>query len=103
MTHNGSAIITFGVERYNPDGELEEILLTITGKSYYTPAKTYGEPEDCYPEEGETEIISIMRGKEVWNGELTSDETERVEEEIREEVSSCDGGIDYEPDYYEDD
>jgi hypothetical protein len=111
--YSGCATIEFPIERikdlttdeYRPiqDGDdlsrSEELVLTITGRSYFAPGKFYGPPEECYPDEGDTEIISI-----IWNGkpfpwDLTPEEEAAVLEQISNEVSE-DGGPD--PDEYYD-
>ncbi len=45
----------------------------------YTPAKTYGLPENCYPEDIEFELLSIFP-----DVELTDEELELVEEKCWE-------------------
>jgi hypothetical protein len=111
--YSGYATIEFPIERikdlttdeYRPikDGDdlsrSEELVLTITGRSYFYPGKFYGPPEECYPDEGDTEIISIT-----WNGkpfpwDLTPEEEEAVLEQISSEVSEDEGP---DPDEYYD-
>jgi len=46
----------------HPDEELDmrEVDIECECWGYYIPAKLYGPPEDCYPEEGEFEIQSAV-------------------------------------------
>jgi len=37
---------------------LLEVTIEFSGSSWYSPGRSYGHPEDCYPEEGGTEIDS---------------------------------------------
>lgn len=75
--------------------------MKVEGRAYYAPDRTSGRPEDCYPDEGETEIEKVVGpdGKD-WEDKLTKGEVNSILEEIQETVSSYDGS-DYEPDYDE--
>lgn len=118
--YSGTATIDFDIERYrnimtgnlvHPDkvNDLNEFLyeyvthtLTIEGRSYYQPGRLYGPPEDCYPDEGETEIMSVIGpdGKN-WEDQLSDGEKELILELIQENVmDGCDGS---DPDDYYDD
>jgi hypothetical protein len=54
------------------------VTVDVEGRSYFAAGKTYGPPEDCYPDEGETEILSVLLGKEDWEDKLTSSEREYI-------------------------
>lgn len=115
--YSGNASFDFEIERYKDkeSGELialdlvpneddfeyeyQTITLKVEGRAYYAPGRTYGPPENCYPDEGETEIEKVLGpdGQD-WEDKLTKSEMESILEEIQETVSSYDGG-DYEPDY----
>lgn len=86
------------------DGDLEYEYFTIKveGRSYFAPGRLYGPPENCYPDEGETEILSVTGpdGKD-WEDKLTSDEKEKILDHISEKVSEDDDGPDPD-DYYND-
>jgi len=78
----GSSLsITFCVER----GE-DELELDIDGNvTSYDPGRLSGPPEDCYPPEGgEAEIESVTLDGKRWDGTLTKEELDAVEEQLRE-------------------
>lgn len=81
--------------------EYECFMVTVEGRSYYTPGRSFGPPENCYPDEGDTEILSVTGpdGKD-WEDKLTSAERERILETITEKVSEDEGP---DPDDYYDD
>lgn len=116
MSYNGKATIDFHINRIkdlqtdqyrllqlddDADRE-EELVLEIEGRSYYTEGRSYGLPENCYPDEGETEILSVMWKGKPFPWELTKEETEQAEEMICNAVQDDDGGPD-ESDYDDDD
>lgn len=115
MGYKGTATIDFHINRIkdlqtdeyrllrdddDPERE-EELELEIQGRSYYQEGRYYGPPENCYPDEGETEILSIT-----WNGkkfpwDLTDKEIEKAEEQISMAVQEDEGP---DPDdYYDED
>lgn len=63
-----------------------EVTLEVEYEAFYIPAKTYGPPEDCYPEDGElqlTDFTVIEADGEFSRDELDStieDALERIEE-----------------------
>lgn len=105
----GSATFTFETERFlldgkmvaeppNDEAEYQVITLTVSGWYYSYPAKTYGDPQDCYPADSDHEITSLVdaNGKD-WIDEVTPSEMDSIVSKLIEEVSSGDRSIDYEP------
>jgi hypothetical protein len=99
MSYNINTTIDFGIERIkdlttdeyrvvkNDDdlSRVEELMLKVEGRSFYSKGRTNCLPEDSYPEERDVEILSIK-----WNGkdfpwDLTVGETDRAIEMIAEE------------------
>lgn len=83
--------------------QYEEHTLKVEGRSYFSPGKMYGPPENCYPDEGETEITAVIGpdGKD-WEHLLTPSEKESILEQIATEVQEHipePDYDDYEPDY----
>lgn len=106
--YSGSASFEYEIERYkdkmsgelvthdkvSPDDdefefEYQTITLQVEGRSYFTPGKYYGPPENCYPDEGDTEIESVVGpdGKD-WESKLTNEERESILTMINEEVQN---------------
>lgn len=77
----------------------EELILEIEGRSYFAPGKYYGPPENCYPDEGDTEILSITWKGKPFPWDLTSQEEASVLEQIENVVQDDDGP---DPDDYDD-
>jgi len=113
--YSGNASFEFEVERYKNKitseltaedmSDNEEMFdyitvkLQVEGSSYFSPGRTYGEPGDCYPDEGETEISSVMGpNKEDWEEKLSDKEHDQIIEMIEEKC--MDDGPD--PDDYDD-
>ncbi len=125
--YSGNASFSFEIERYKhnitgelitPDAQYElegqhcsdskytytNIELQVKGNAYYDCGKTYGEPSDCYPAEGEININSVIGpDKNDWLDFLTDDEVNRIkdlideaaqEDEPEPDIDDCD------PDYY---
>lgn len=91
----------FGDSWFETNYVYELISLEVEGSSYFTPGRYFGLPENCYPDEGDTEITSVIGpNNEDWEGKLTEDERDQIISMIEEEASS---GPDYEPDDYYDD
>lgn len=99
--YSGSSTFTFTVERlYDqetgeyyleenapdyPEDRLEwtEISLEVSGNSWYSPGEYSRLPEDCYPDEGDTEVESITGpDNQDWSNLLTSKELENVYSEL---------------------
>ncbi len=119
-SYSGSASFTFEVERYkNRDtGELvvadlvpesadeleyeyQLIKLKVEGTSYFQSGRYYGPPENCYPDEGDTEITSVIGpNKENWSQKLSSEEEDKIIDMITEQAQE--GEPDFDEDYYDD-
>ncbi len=119
MSYSGTTNFEFEIERYKDKdtGELRTyeqcsgddfedeytiIALMVEGSSYFQQGKCFGPPENCYPDEGEIEIISIMGpdGKD-WEDKLTEDERESILQQIDQNVLDDMEG-NFEPDNYYD-
>lgn len=113
MKYSGSVSFEFYIERYknkisnelktldkvHPEDEYlydyEEITLYVKGSSFFTPGKFYGVPENCYPDEGNTEIQSVIGPfEEDWEDKLTAEERERIICMIVEQVQEQDPSYD---------
>ena len=113
-SYSGTASFEFEVERYKSvstgelvtadnypddaeesDYEYQLIKLNVEGSSYFTPGRTHGLPENCYPDEGDTEITSVIGpdGKD-WSANLSDSENDSILEMIQEQAHE--GG---EPDF----
>ena len=81
--------------------EYQLIMLKIEGRSYFESGRSWGLPENCYPDEGETEITLVKGpdGKD-WEDELTREEKDIITEMIQERVAE--GGEGPDPDEYDD-
>lgn len=114
MKYSGNISFEFYIERYKnkitgevvtdvlPKDEYlfdyEEVTLQIKGSSFFAPGNTFGRPEDSYPDEGNTEIESVIGPDQLdWEDKLTAKEREGIIQTIIYQVSS------QEPDYNEDD
>ena len=66
-----------------------EVKLNVEGRAYFRSGKYSGPWEESYPDEGETEIISIVdsEGKD-WEDKLTASEKEELMDII---VFNCGG------------
>jgi hypothetical protein len=117
--YSGEVDIEFVIERYknpvtfklmvedesdeNTLYEQVEITLKVEGSSYFTPGKFSGPPENCDPDEGETEVISIVdsSGKD-WYDLVTASEMESIKEAIDDAVQNIEPDIDEEDDEEDD-
>lgn len=125
--YSGNTTFDFEIERYrdkengnyylvsevpdrsddNFEFEYETITLEVSGSSYFVPGKINGPPEDCYPDEGETEIESVIGpdGKD-WYDRLSSSEIDSITSMLAENVENSDyddydGPDDRYDDYYD--
>jgi hypothetical protein len=82
--------------------EYQLIMLQVEGRSYFESGRYSGPAENCYPDEGETEITLVKGpdGKD-WEDQLTESEKDSIIEKIQEEVIDSSDGPD--PDDYMDD
>ena len=81
-------------DNFNSKFEYQTINLEVSGSSWYSPGESSRLPEDCYPDEGDTEIDSVLGpdGKD-WYNLLTKEEIEDIYTELQ---SSCqDSSEDY--------
>lgn len=69
----GKSETSFTIERGD-----NEIDLYITGDGYYDPGRISGPPEDCYPPEGDMEIVSIETDDGPYFGELSDKEHDQI-------------------------
>lgn len=103
--YSGTASFEYSIGRYfDPDSkklissedlseddgieyEYQDITLDIDGESYYSPGKTSGSPDSCYPPSGETDITSAIGpdGKD-WQDLLTKRERDDILQYIEDEV-----------------
>lgn len=116
--YSGDTSFDFEIERYR-DNQTDQLLveplnddevrftynvitLQVEGRSYYQPGRSYGPPENCYPDEGDTEITSVIGpdGND-WTDKLTEREKDSIIEMIQENVSDGLDGPDPD-DYYDD-
>lgn len=113
--YRGSATLNFSVERVKDpitgelrpikddddmdELEVQKIELVVEAESSYSPGVTWKRPEDCYPDEGETNINRITGpDKKEWDeSDLTKIEREFLIEMIIDEAKSNDlyGESDY--------
>lgn len=109
--YSGNTTFDFEIERYrdketgnyylvsdvpdrsddNFEFEYETITLEVSGSSYFVPGKISGPPEDCYPDEGDTEIESVIGpdGKD-WYDRLSSSEINSIMSALAENVENSD-------------
>lgn len=80
--YSGKTKFEFQVER---DDKL--ISLTVEGNSSFQYGRYSGPPEDSYPDEGETEITSIVGpDNENWSNKITDEEADVILEMIQDKV-----------------
>lgn len=80
--YSGKTKFQFQIER---DDKL--ITLTVEGQSCFQPGRYFGPPEMCYPDEGETEITSVVGpNNEDWSDKISDEEAEIVLEMIQDKV-----------------
>lgn len=90
----------FGDTWFDMNYEYQCIPLEVEGSSYYQEGRLSGLPENCYPDEGDTEITSVLGpNKEDWTSKLTKSENDSILEMIQEEVVDGAGEPDYDDDY----
>ncbi len=111
MSYSGHASFNHEIERMKdaegnlysedeqdiPDAcEYVLIKLKVSGSSYFAEGRTYGPPENCYPDEGDTEITSVIGpdGKD-WESILTADEKDTINDRLEAEViNNCEEDYD---------
>lgn len=116
--YSGETSFDFEIERYR-DNQTDQFLveplnddevrftytlinLQVEGRSYFQPGRYHGPPENCYPDEGDTEITSVIGpdGND-WESKLTEKEKDSIIEMIQENVQDGMDGPDPD-DYYDD-
>lgn len=74
--------------------EPQFILLEITGEAYISLGKFYGPWENCYPDDDEVEIISILGpNQEDWSKNLSDKEQKDILDSLLERA--CNESINY--------
>jgi hypothetical protein len=105
MNYSGSTKFNYPIYRNTPDDTEAEIVLQVVGRSYFAQGRNAMDPDDSYPDEGDTEIISILGpDNKDWEDQLSMIEKTQIIEMITENVAS--GDDDYDPtdrDYHEND
>ena len=73
-----------------------KISLYVSGSGHYSPAKTWGDPADCYDEEFDYELDSVEddNGKD-WENLLTKDEKADILSMIADKVYRGEYDYDY--------
>lgn len=117
--YSGETSFEYEIERYRDkesgllydcseakdDFEYEYVTFTlqVEGRSYFTQGRSYGPPENCYPDEGDTEMTAcIGPDGQDWSDKLTNSERDSIMEQIQENVCNDipePDYDDYEPDY----
>lgn len=114
--YSGDTAFSYEIERYRDkesgllydcsqardDFEYDYVTFTlqVEGRAYYQQGRSYGPPENCYPDEGDVEMTScIGPNNEDWSDKLTKSEQEAILETIQENVINDMDYDDYEPDY----
>lgn len=108
MGYSGNTTFEFEIERYKDkdtgkmilpspsngygddfEHEYSTFTLVVEGHASFTPGRLYGPPENCYPDEGEIEILSVIGpdGKD-WEDHLTNEERESILNTIEENVQN---------------
>lgn len=86
MNYSGNVSFEFEIERDD-----DTILLQVEGSSSFTSGKYFGQPENCFPDEGNTDITSVTGPDQTdWEAQLTPSERERIITMIDEKVQDQD-------------
>ena len=75
-----------GVHEENPLWEEIEIDVKATGEGYYDPGQCFGAPENCYPPEGDLEVVEFENDAGLQYEQLTKQERDRLEEALTESI-----------------
>ena len=106
----GSVSFEFEIERYQDkesgelytDAEVEEIggdidskyecvtiELSVEGEAHYTPGYTSGLPENCFPDDSDSDIESVIGpDKKDWYAKLTTSEVKCITDKLIEEAQN---------------
>lgn len=117
MGYSGTASFDFEIERFKnkktgeltayvlpgneDDYEYQLLTLNVEGRSYFQEGRLSGPPENCYPDEGDTEIMAAVGpdGKD-WTAKLTHSEMFTIQDMIEDNLDL--DGPDYDDDYEDD-
>lgn len=122
MNYSGRTSFDFEIERYKniftgelvlPDNvseddfnfEYQTITLRVEGRSYFQSGKYSGPPENCYPDEGDTECEAVIGPDDKdWDHLLTASERCTILEMIQDNcMNDPEEYDDYDDDDYEPD
>jgi hypothetical protein len=83
---------THSEEEITSKFEYQTITLEVSGNSWHSPGEYSRLPEDCYPDDGDTEIDSIIGpdGQD-WYNLLSSEELQDVYSELQSRCESSSG------------
>ena len=99
---SGEFVMIDSVQDEDPAYEYVCLNLKVTGNSYFVQGKTSGLPENCYPDEGSTEITEVLlNGKDV-EDMLTGKEKEAIIEKIAEMSAESNDFAEPDEDYDDD-
>jgi len=71
------------------DKDGKEYILTIEYRGYSDPGRVSGPPEDCYPPEGEIEILSITGAPDDVIYALTDTQLDAIDERAFEDLDTA--------------
>lgn len=110
--YSGSSTFNFEIERYysletkqyllekdlpeidsdsdfNSKFEYQTLTLEVSGNSWHTNGEYSRLPEDCYPDDGDTEVESVIGpDKKDWYFMLTSEEIQDIVDELQSRCES---------------
>lgn len=87
-------------EKIEESYQEEYITLNVKGSGHYTPSRTHGDPNDCYPEEFDCELDSAEDSNQYdWLDDLTDSEYKEMLSELADKIYRGDRDCpnDYEP------
>lgn len=101
MNYSGTTVFEHPIYRFDDFGNEKEIIVTVTGRSYFQSGSFGSLPENSYPDECDTEIMSVVDDhKNDWHSQLSKNEKEELLDMISNSViDNCDD-CEYECDDY---